>query len=337
MPAQYTPLTQDELNLIKSPGHFSAPAWTGPALPRPEGSEGLEQIIDTVNKLLARAQYLIQAKDGLSILYTLKGVTATAERFMLGTQQQVQQAADLRGVLVLIEQFLSHCFPDPAHENRIQDVFKDMRADVEARALVPEVKPLAGFRPLEDVSGKASAVLAGIAHKADAPVSRLNEALAALTELGTDFETKIVTSEKSVAAAFAGATSMTTVTASVTTVSTSSSQTTTPPPAAAHATPDYSAFALEDPSQFSMAWTTFEDAFRKGYPHIAEYTAAITDPAEATRQFWPMLRSSALPYNLFVLHKLDTASAMAFRNKFGRRGCRATTNFWIPAGCTGST
>ena len=66
---------------------------------------------------------------------------------------------------------------------------------------------------------------------------------------------------------------------------------------------------LEDPSQFSMAWTTFEDAFRKGYPHIAEYTVAITDPAEATRLFWPTLRSSALPYNLFVLHKLDAASA----------------------------
>jgi hypothetical protein len=79
---------------------------------------------------------------------------------------------------------------------------------------------------------------------------------------------------------------------------------------------DYSAFAMEEPSQFSMAWTTFEDGFRKGYPHIAQYTAAIADPQEATRQFWPRLRNSALPYNLLVLKKLNVASASAFQNNF---------------------
>ena len=88
MSAQYTPLTQWELEVIGVLEGFSAPTWNGPALPRPEGSDGLEEILDTVNKLIARGQYLIQSKDGLSIQYTLNGITATAERFMLGTENK---------------------------------------------------------------------------------------------------------------------------------------------------------------------------------------------------------------------------------------------------------
>ena len=91
----------------------------------------------------------------------------------------------------------------------------------------------------------------------------------------------------------------------------------TAPRTAADGAPDYSAFTLEDPSQFAMAWTTFEDVFRRGFPHVTEYCAAITDPKEATRQFWPTLRSNALPYNLLVLQKLTPASAMSFRNNLG--------------------
>jgi hypothetical protein len=57
----------------------------------------------------------------------------------------------------------------------------------------------------------------------------------------------------------------------------------TPPPAASNGNAGYSAFTLEDHTRFAMAWTTFEDAFRKGFPHVAEYSAAITDAHEATR------------------------------------------------------
>ena len=71
MSAKYTPLTQSELDLIGVLENFSAPTWNGPALPRPEGAEGLEEIFDSVDRLIARGQYLIQPKDGLSITYTL--------------------------------------------------------------------------------------------------------------------------------------------------------------------------------------------------------------------------------------------------------------------------
>jgi hypothetical protein len=245
MSVQYTPLSQLDLELIAFLEGFSAPLWNGPALPRPEGEAGLEEIIDTLNKLVARGEYLIQAKDGLSITYTLNNVTATAERFMLGTDAQVQEAAELRALLTLIESFLGKIFAQPVHASRIASALTALRGKVENR-VVPH------------------------------------------------------------AAAY-GATSVRAAAASAAT---------TASPAAVGTDPDYSAFTLDDPSQFAMAWSTFGDVYRQGYPHIGEYSAAVTDPNEATHQFWPTLRSSALPYNLLVLQKLTPDTAMTFRNHF---------------------
>src|SRR5947209_20635549 len=91
--AKYSPLTQLELDAIGFLEGFHVPTWNGPALPRPVGEAGLEEVIDTVGNLVARNQYLIQAKDGLSIQYTLRGITETAERFLFGTEDQVEGAA----------------------------------------------------------------------------------------------------------------------------------------------------------------------------------------------------------------------------------------------------
>jgi hypothetical protein len=233
MSVQYTPLTQIDLDVLALLEGFSVPTWTGPGLPRPQGTAGFDEIVDTLSKLIARGEYLIQAKDALSIEFTLNNITATAERFMLGTEQQVQQAADLRGLLVLLESFLSRISTDSGDAGRVVAAFAGLRARVEAW--------------LSFLAKRSESNPTGV-------------------EPGVQ--------------------------------------------------DDYSAFAIEEPSQFSMAWTTFEDGFRKGYPQITEYTAAITNPQEATRQFWPRLRNSALPYNLLVLEKLNLASASAFQNNF---------------------
>jgi hypothetical protein len=243
---QYTPLTQWELELIGVLEGFSTPTWNGPALPRPEGTEGLEEILDTVNKLIARGQYLIQSKDGLSIQYTLNDITATSERFMLGTEEQVQQAADLRGLLTLIESFLGKVFTSPVHVSRIASAFTELRAKVGSR----RSRPAADYGAV--TAADAASASTAVTVRADIP----------------------------------------------------------------NADPDYSALTLEDPAQFAMAWTTFEDAYRNGFPHVAEYSAAITEASEATRQFWLTLCSSALPYNLFVLQRLTAATAMSFQNNF---------------------
>jgi hypothetical protein len=230
----YSPLTQLELDAIGFLEGFEVPSWNGPALPRPTGEEGLEEVIDTVGNLIARNQYLIQAKDGLSIEYSLRGITATAERFLFGTEDQVEGAALLRVLLTYVEAFLSRLFPDNAHRDRIASAFSEFRGGVELRAARPSVK-----FPRTDSSPARS--------PAD----------------------------------------------------------------------DYSAFTLETPDQFTIGWTTFQDLFRRGYPHVDEYVKALTDPEAATRQFWPMIRSTALPFNLFVLRKLTAATVADYRTNFG--------------------
>ena len=248
MSVQYTPLTQADLDILAVLEGFSVPTWTGPGLPRPVGMAGFDEIVDTLSKLIARGEYLIQAKDGLSIEFTLNNITATAERFMLGTEEQVQAAADLRGLLILLETFLGRLSADPVDPSQVTTPFAGLRARMEAWL---------SFLAKRSESNST---------EARGGASSTMPAVGSVDESGTQ--------------------------------------------------DDYSAFAMEEPSQFSMAWTTFEDGFRKGYPHIAQYTAAISDPKEATRQFWPRLRNSALPYNLLVLKKLNVASASAFQNNF---------------------
>lgn len=228
--AQYTPLTQLELDAIGFLEGFEVPTWNGPALPRPVGQQGLEEIVETVDNLVARNQYLIQAKDGLSLPYTLQGITATAERFLFGTEDQVENAALLRALLTYVESFLSRLFSDPSDRTRIASAFSDFRGRLELRAARPFSEPVRGASTAAD---------------------------------------------------------------------------------------DYSAFSLEAPEQFTIGWTTFQDLFRHGYPHVEQYVKALTDPETATQQFWPMLRSTALPYNLFVLRKLTAATVTDYRTNFG--------------------
>lgn len=240
---KYTPLTQLDLDAIGALAGFSPQTWTGPALPRPEGAAGFAEMADMLDKLAARAQYLIQVEDGLSLEYTLNGITAAGERFLLGTEAQVQEAADLRGVLVIVESFLNRTGMAAAGAEVIADAFAALRGKIEAlleirrRILPPPARP-------------------------------------------------------SVAA----------------------------PPAAAA---DYSAFAFEDLAQFAMAWSSYGDALREGYPQVDAYARAAADPDEATRQFWPTLNRHALPYNLLVLRKLSAASVEPFRTNFGAA--------WLPA------
>ncbi len=272
----YTKLTQLELNLIGLLEGFKAPQWNGPALPRPDGQAGLEQIFDTLNKLLARAQYLIQAKDGLSIEYTLNGITATAERFMLGTHEQVEQAAQLEVLITQIEAFLRSIFNLPAHASRIDEVFAPIRLKMQAASTA-----------VATARTKAVGQASGVAHL-------IGDAWTGLIHLASEEQQRL-------AHLFGHGGQG---------------------PALAAAAADYTKLSLESPEQFSMAWTTLQDGFRHGYPRIPEYVKAVTDPAEATRAFWPMIRSTALPYNLFVMRRLTAATVANYQINFG--------NAWLP-------
>lgn len=65
--------------------------------------------------------------------------------------------------------------------------------------------------------------------------------------------------------------------------------------------------ALDKPEQYAMAWPTFggtyENASRDWLPQFA---AALRDPAEATRQFWPTIARFGLPFALIILQRVGS-------------------------------
>ncbi len=62
---------------------------------------------------------------------------------------------------------------------------------------------------------------------------------------------------------------------------------------------------LDKPEQFAMSWTTLGGVYERATQKwLAPFTAALTDPAEATRQFWPTIARFGIPYNLLILERV---------------------------------
>jgi hypothetical protein len=227
----YRPLRDAELRALGDIEGFSVPAWTGPALTAPAGADAIREVMQVVNRLLQRGQSLVQAQDGLTGLYTLNGVTDTAEHFMLGSEWHVERGAAIRALAVAVEAALR-------------------RLGLENELLTHGLPDLARW------AEAATRWLPGrLFHRAHSPA---------------------------------------------------------PAPGGA-----YSTLPLEDMRQFAMGWTNLGDIYRTAYPRLDEFVAAATDPVVASAQFWPSLSRTALPYNLLVLRRLETATAEPFRTHFG--------------------
>jgi hypothetical protein len=64
-------------------------------------------------------------------------------------------------------------------------------------------------------------------------------------------------------------------------------------------------FFLDKPEQFAMSWTTFGGVYERAtHKWLAPFAASLTDPAEATRQFWPTIARFGIPYNLLILERV---------------------------------
>jgi hypothetical protein len=61
---------------------------------------------------------------------------------------------------------------------------------------------------------------------------------------------------------------------------------------------------LDEPAQFSMAWTRFNGTYEAAQPWESYYAASLTDAEEATAQFWPTLAQGSIPFNLLILRKV---------------------------------
>lgn len=61
---------------------------------------------------------------------------------------------------------------------------------------------------------------------------------------------------------------------------------------------------LDDPRQFSMAWTNFNDVYQNAKPWEEMYAASLTNVEAANAQFWPTLNAGSNGFNLLLPRKV---------------------------------
>ncbi|MEP0265794.1 lipoxygenase family protein [Dokdonia sp.] len=65
-------------------------------------------------------------------------------------------------------------------------------------------------------------------------------------------------------------------------------------------------FFLGKPTDFSMSWTNYYNVYEDNIKTRGDkYASILTDPEEATKQFWPMIAENGLAYNLLFLQKVE--------------------------------
>ena len=74
---------------------------------------------------------------------------------------------------------------------------------------------------------------------------------------------------------------------------------------------------LDDLSQFTLSWTTYQDVYKDSQDLVAPFVKTLTDKKAASEAFWQELSEFGLPFNLLVLEKLDSDSLGALTTRFG--------------------
>lgn len=80
--------------------------------------------------------------------------------------------------------------------------------------------------------------------------------------------------------------------------------------------PTLQTLSLETPEQWAMSWPTFPDVYQAGAPHLAKWSASLSDATAATEQFWPTFAQYGLVYNLLILQKVQRAQIDALKTLF---------------------
>lgn len=75
--------------------------------------------------------------------------------------------------------------------------------------------------------------------------------------------------------------------------------------------------SLEDPRQFSMAWTTFPDVYGESEHLLDDFSATLTDVNVASRTFWTTISEYGMPYNLLFIEKVGAERATELAGIFG--------------------
>jgi Lipoxygenase len=85
-----------------------------------------------------------------------------------------------------------------------------------------------------------------------------------------------------------------------------------PPPAATK-------LQLDDPSQFTLAWTTYQDVYEDSQDLVGPFSDTLqeTKKKDANDTLWPAIAQFGLPLNLLVLEKVDSDRFSQLTKEFG--------------------
>jgi hypothetical protein len=77
--------------------------------------------------------------------------------------------------------------------------------------------------------------------------------------------------------------------------------------------------ALDDPTQWSIGWTTFPDVYTSGLPHLEEWAASldVEQPDKATAAFFPTIARNSPTFNQILLRKVSSSDVGTWRALFG--------------------
>lgn len=77
---------------------------------------------------------------------------------------------------------------------------------------------------------------------------------------------------------------------------------------------DLTVLSLDRPEQYDLSWTTFGNIKAKASAKLkGEWVKSLTDPAEATKQFFPTISKYGVAYNLLILQKVKADNLKQFK------------------------
>src|SRR4029078_13332458 len=74
---------------------------------------------------------------------------------------------------------------------------------------------------------------------------------------------------------------------------------------------------LDDPTQYQLAWTTYQDVWKDSQDLVTPFAATLSASAKPDELFSPPIAHSGLPLTLLVVEKAPTESLGELAERFG--------------------
>jgi Lipoxygenase len=83
--------------------------------------------------------------------------------------------------------------------------------------------------------------------------------------------------------------------------------------------PTFTHLFLDEPSQFSLSWTTFGGLYDNASKQLLPlWSKSLKDSEEATKQFWLIIANYSAAYNLLVVQKVNEKNYLVLKESFSK-------------------